>query len=560
MDTKENVNKKIIRFLSNRDINTNEKLVDVLEPKYTNINKLNNYQEAIDLLDKNINNESCKIISQGDYDVDGISSMSILFRTLKLLNAYDEEKNNRKFFAATRSEGYGMSVEKLDKILKEEKEFKHLFFVFMDHGINEYEQMNFLNNFVKNNNDYQIDVLILDHHMPNEDRNKMNQLENINLVIVNPNDFDNEKFENNISAGVVTYKILEEYIKQKNPEKMDLFKDKCLWFAGLSTISDVMPCLGENRLYINELLKKMNSNNEKQIDLFNPYHNNIDEKDIGWSFVPLLNSSSRMTNSSLLALEYLNSNELAITKEKFSELKGLNDNRKKITNDLGEYIIDNINNENDILTFILTKDILNQFCVSSPKGLIGLLANKVMSHYNKPTIIFSESYDSFTGSGRVPKDSDLKLNILFEKIQSLLITFGGHEKAAGLSVSNKKIGDVIFILSQIEDEKQSNSEDIFYDFDLEEYTQELHEELKTLKPFGQMFDEPKIRLSCNIDDLTIIQKGRHCYIYYFNNGNQYKIVKWNCDKSIFNKKDHVTFVLEASEFKNELQFVVNDIF
>lgn len=450
-------------------------------PKENDFRLLNDIDKAVDII-KKAEKEKKKVRVWGDYDADGITGTSILLVGLR--DSLDVD-----FQIPLREEGYGANIKMAEKAVEDAVDL----IITVDNGIQCHEAINF----VKSNG---IKVIVTDHHevgetLPNAD------------AIVHPM-LGNYPFPY-ISGATVALKLMLAYGISKEKE------DICRQLAGLSVITDVMPVgnysyeemkNNENRYLLIDAIKRINKH---------PYHNlkvlmdisdlnrEIDEKDIGFTIGPILNSTGR--------IESANTGVLLLTSEDEKEIElnasyacYLNDARKEMTKEAMNGLVDSENASNVLV-------------VDAPAGLVGIIAGNVLNKYGKPTIVFHRKQEDgknyLVGSSR---SASISLQEAFQSIpQELFVNYGGHAMAAGVTIEERNLEEFKkyfdeFVLNNT-NEQNDEVEAIAVSFD-ELYKKETLNALKALKPFGQGFQVPEFAVPMDIKTIDLYFKSGHASV------------------------------------------------
>jgi single-stranded-DNA-specific exonuclease len=395
------------------------------------------------------------ILVYGDYDVDGTTSVSMMY--LFLLN----EGLNVKYYIPDRyDEGYGVSKKGIDFASTNNISL----IITLDCGIRAVEQVKYANN-------YNIDLIICDHHNPGK---KLPEAH----AILNPKQLDCKYPFKELSGCGVGFKLIHGYsIYHKIKfEKISRYLD----LLAISIISDMVPINDENRVFAFHGLKKINKNPSVGIQsLINisKRQSSIQSSDILFGIAPLINAAGRISHAKY-AVELL-IEESPLKAKKYSE-EILNNNierkdlEKSITNEALEMV-----NKKKFSSVV--------FSNSWHKGVVGIVASRLIDVYYKPTIVLSEHNGMLTGSARSVKGFDIYQAI--EKCSYLCDKFGGHKYAAGLSIKKENIGVFIkkfeeIVSKSIKPEQLIQNIDIDLKINLLDINNKFYRILKQFSPFG----------------------------------------------------------------------------
>ncbi len=350
-----------------------------------------------------------KIMIYGDYDVDGTTSVALLYLYLTKLNA------DLIYYIPDRYlEGYGLSNQGINKA----KEEKVSLIIVVDCGIKANDQIDLANS-------YNIESIICDHHYPGINLPK-------SLSILNPKQSDCKYPYKELCGCGIGFKLIQA-IEQKKGKGLD----SIIEFLDLVTIAicaDVVPMTGENRVLASLGLKLINKEIRPGLKNFIKNKNNqINVSDLIFKIAPRINAAGRMKHGKHAVELLISVNEKYIsTKSRTIEL--LNSERKlldgKITKEALEQI-ENLLETNRYSTVVFRPD--------WHKGVIGIVASRLIEYYYRPTIVLTKSGENYTGSVRSVKGFDVYETL--SKCSAHLIQYGGHKYAAGLTLNPSKYSD-----------------------------------------------------------------------------------------------------------------------
>tara|TARA_B100001063_G_C16742900_1_gene545808 strand:- start:80 stop:1777 length:1698 start_codon:yes stop_codon:yes gene_type:complete len=359
-----------------------------------------------ELLKKHIINKK-KIMIVGDYDVDGCVSTSLMVNFLKKNN------NDVNFYIPDRFEdGYGANKKLLIKLIPKYK--PHLI-IFLDCGSSSLEAIEYSRNL-------NIKSLIIDHH------NIPHQYPSAN-VFINPKKELNNSY-NYLCSACLTYFFIDLYISL-NRLKIS-FKDNLIYVL-LATVADVMPLRKLNRLLALNTLKDFNLN---QNFIFKYLSKNLNLKkkigieELGYLIAPIFNSAGRLENANQI-VELLTTDSINKSIKILNRICTLNTKRKLIENrTFTKLNLNKISNQKGII-FIYEPNI--------SEGIIGILASKISEQFSRPCIVFTNSGKILKGSARSNIGFNIGNYINKALINKILINGGGHNLAAGVSLTRSKL-------------------------------------------------------------------------------------------------------------------------
>ncbi len=512
-----------------------------------------------------------KIAIYGDYDVDGVTSVSLLYL---YLSGYGADIG---YYIPCRSrEGYGLSASAIDTL----KERGVQLIITVDTGITAMEEVAYAK-------EQGIDTVITDHH---ECRPELPDA----YALVNPHRADDEyPFKDLAGVGVV-FKVIcaleMTKCRREGKSEMDGLRRVCHEYADLvaiGTIADVMPIVDENRLIVALGLKLLEqtkrpglralidaaSGNKNTDRRFPPKKRKINSGFIGFVLAPRINAAGRVSSASI-AVELLLATDEKRADELAEELCNLNTTRQVEENRIAEQVYQKIEQMPAELcdrVIVIEGDTWQQ-------GIIGIVSSRITERYGLPSILIS-----FDGATRgYPSDDDLGkgsgrsikgLNLVeaLADSEEHLARFGGHELAAGLTIRRGNIDAFRKQINHYAREKMSDdmlciSVDADCEVAIQDLTLKLAGELERLEPFGTSNPVPNFVLR----DAVLLRaipmgSGRHTKLILEKDGISMVAVWFGTEHTalpfeIGDRLD-VMFQLNVNEFQNvtTLQMIVQDI-
>ena len=452
-----NVSKYIAKLLILRGVDSFIAAKNFFRPDLKNVHDpflMKGMKDAVNRINRaKLQNES--ILLFGDYDVDGTSAVSMMYTFFK-----DQNININYYIPDRYSEGYGFSKQGIDYAFNQ----KNSLIITLDCGIRAVQQTTYANS--KN-----IDVIICDHH------NVAEELPNA-ISILNPKQPDCLYPNKNLSGCGVGFKFISAYSIHNNIKKEETYK--YLDLLALSLIADIMSLTGENRVYTFYGLKKINQNPcvglKALINLLSK-NNLIKASDISFGIAPLINAAGRMSHATNAVKLLIESN--AHQAEVYAKILLENNNdRREVEKEITKKALEMIDNE------------MHTSVVSSTnwhKGVVGIVASKLIEKYYKPTIVFVEKDGFLTGSARSVRGFNIYEAI--KECEDLCEKFGGHMYAAGLTIKSEnfdlfKIKFENVVRKKIQPEQKINVIDIDLEIDLDTIDGRFYRILKQFEPFG----------------------------------------------------------------------------
>ncbi len=546
-------------LLANRGIDTPEKIDKFLNPDKIPLSlpaAFNDIQKSAERIKTAIDNGD-NITIWGDFDADGITSVSILYLTLKKIGAKVD------YYVPDRAtESHGLNNKGLINIISKHKT---KLIITVDCAISNIKEINLAKSLG-------VDVIVTDHHEAPEVLPDA-------FAIINPkaegslkDDLTVEELEslNSLSGAGVAFKLACKLLSDYSLEN---YVYELLPLVAIGTIGDVVELKGENRRLVKmglDLIKSGKCSSVQKI-LQSAGVDNLNEitsETIAFYLVPRINAAGRL-ESPITSLNVFVSDDENVIEE---SVKSLND-----FNSLRQELCDK--------TFIQAKTMYEKELSQNKKsiilynedwhiGIIGIVASKLVETYNKPAFLMTSDVnnpDIIRCSSR--SIDGLNIHSLLSEHKDLFEGFGGHKMAAGFSFNKNKISFENFknILNKTIDEYSQNidfnSMKLYADMIIqpEELTFELIHLLDKLQPFGAMNPTPVFVMNnLNLDNYKLMgQNNNHLKMFLScNNSNSFECIKWNCNNFNLpvNSKFDILFTPQINTFNsvNSIQLILSD--
>lgn len=425
--------------------------------------------------------EGKKITVYGDYDCDGVTSAAMLYGYLEAMGAEVE------YYIPDRSEGYGMNVDALKRILDSGTEL----IITVDNGISAAEEAEYIRS-------RGAQLVITDHHQPPQELP-------VCEACVDPHRADdNSPFKDLCGAGVVL-KLLcaleedEEFVMEQYAE-----------LAAVGTIGDVMPLIGENRYIVRRGIENIRSSQniglERLLKSAGIAPETADASSIAYSLCPRINAAGRMAGADkavqLLLTE--NTEQASLLSE---ELTLLNDNRRAEETK----IMDDVNRQLEQNPSLLKERVLVVSGKGWHHGVIGIVGARLLEKYGKPVLIIAIENGEARGSAR--GIDGFSIYKLLERCSRVLTKFGGHLKAGGFSLPADKVEDFRQMVYAFCRECYPKMPEYTVYADMEvtgkQLTEEALTELSKLEPCGEGNRRPLFLLrNCVVSSKRALKEGR----------------------------------------------------
>ncbi|MBY7006333.1 single-stranded-DNA-specific exonuclease RecJ [Clostridium botulinum] len=470
------ISELITRLMINRNIVEDNMIKNYINPIYSNFHdpyEMKDIEKATEILKEKIySKEKIRII--GDYDVDGVISVYLLYTALKKCGAnVDYEIPDRI------KDGYGINK----KIILEAKNDEIDTLLTCDNGISAIEQ-------IKYAKELGMTVIVTDHHdipFAEDEKGDRTFISSEADSIINPKQIEcGYKFDKICGAGVA-FKLIEILYEKMKISKEELYK--LIEFVAIATVCDVVDLIDENRIFVKNGLKMINNTTNLGLKYLMK-ETKMDGKEIstyhlGFVIGPCINASGRLDSAKKgLRLLLSQNEEEALNLAK--ELVELNDERKSMTSDGVEKAIEIIEDSTmkDDKVFVI-------YIPEVHESLAGIIAGRIRGKYNVPTIILTKAEDGVKGSGRSIEEYNMFEELLTCK--ELLNKFGGHPMAAGLSLDENNIDllrEELNRNTKLTDEELVPKVIIDVPLGLENINYDMINDLEILEPFGKGNSKP----------------------------------------------------------------------
>ena len=543
------INPVLAQLLVQRDICSFDDARSFFRPDLANLHDpflMADMDNAVKRLTKAMRHNE-KILIYGDYDVDGTTSVALVYKFLK------QFYSNVDFYIPDRyNEGYGISIQGID--FAAANDFKLV--VALDCGIKAVEK-------VKYASSLGVDFIICDHHTPDAILPPA-------VAVLDPKRDDCNYPYEHLSGCGVGFKLMQAFTIVNNIEFSQLIP--LMELLALSIASDIVPITGENRILAFYGLKQINSNPsiglKSILDVCGLSDKEISISDIVFKIGPRINASGRMKLASE-AVQLLVSSNPAFAKEKSDTINEYNNDRKDLDKNITDEAIALIASD---VRFKQRKSIV----VHKPdwhKGVIGIVASRLSEEYYKPSIVLTNSNGLASGSARSVPGFDIYKAI--DSCRDLLENFGGHMYAAGLSMKEENIIPFTerfeqYVFENILEEQTYPQIDIDAVLEFKDITPKFFRVLKQFGPFGpgnmkpvfvskKVFDYGTSRLVGKEQEhlkLELVDSSSENVI----NGIAFRMHEYNDHLKALNPLD-ICYTLEENNFNGNtsIQLMIRDI-
>lgn len=432
----------------------------------------------------------------GDYDCDGVCAAAILYTYLLSVGA-----NVQVYIPERDTGGYGLNNYAIDELYKQNTEL----LITVDNGISALNEANYIASLG-------IDLIVTDHHLVEDGLPKA-------VAVVNPHREDCPSRFKDLCGAAVAFKLVAALEDGDYDTAFDFAGD----LVALATLGDIMPLVGENRLIINRGLRLLEFTDNLGLRAL------IDEAKIKnvqnasnvlFNITPRINAAGRLFQAKK-AFELLVSEDEDMARSLAKELCNFNSQRRETERIILDEAIEMLEKSpKDSHSRIIT--VANEEW--SP-GVMGIIAARLTDHFGKPSIVFTIDGDVAVGSSR-----SLGEFSIFEAIYSckdLLLQFGGHKLAAGLSIKKELLPEFIQRVNEYASSQSPTVRSISIDKVISpaEITVALVKDLESLQPFGHGNPQPVFMIqNARLDGIYSLSNGKHLRLTFSANDVSFRAV------------------------------------
>lgn len=532
-----NVNPTLANMLVNRGVDTFQKAKDFFRPDLDKLHDpllMKDMDKAVNRLASAIENEE-KILVYGDYDVDGTTSVAMMYGYLSRFYPHLD------FYIPDRyKEGYGIS----EKGVRFAAENNFKLIISLDCGIKAISKVALAK-------ELGVDFIICDHHTPGEELPPA-------VAILDPKRQDCQYPYKELSGCGVGFKLIQA-ISQHRGEDSSIVMSY-LDLLAISIAADIVPITGENRILTFYGIERINNNPRpgiKALILRSKIEKDIEISDIVFKIGPRINASGRLEHAKA-SVELLISKDLEDALARAELVDTVNAARKNFDENITKEAISMIESMEEVRQYKSTV----LFKEDWHKGVIGIVASRCIERYYRPTIILTESNNKATGSARSVFDFDIYEAI--SECSELLEQFGGHKYAAGLTMAvdkvpafQEKFEEVVS--SRIHDIHLKPVMEIDDEILLDQINYKFYNILKQMAPFGPGNPEPIFTVKQVYAENVRVLKDKHLRFNVVQDGQETKpvcIAFGMADKNAF--PDEFVYKMLLRKMRFDLAFEIRE--
>jgi single-stranded-DNA-specific exonuclease len=515
-----------------------------LTPQYDQIHDpylMLGMREAVSRLETAIDNQQ-PILIYGDYDVDGTTGTAVLLRALKLLGAKTGFHVPHRF-----TEGYGIQHAALERALSD----GYKLVVSVDCGIRAHEPLYWAR-------DNGLDVIITDHHLPDENEGSPPA-----LAVLNPNQKGCGYPDKNLAGVGVAFKLIHALFRERGRETQVAAFMKVV---AIGTVADVAKLVGENRavvaLGLKDLAKAANPGLRALIEVAGCGDGKgMTAYDLGFRLGPRINAAGRM-DAAKAVVELFDTRDADEARRLAMHLDTRNEERKTVQQQIIDLAIAELADQSNPASHVAV--IAGR---GWHRGVIGIAASKIAERFNRPCVVFSIDGELAHGSGRSIEPYHL-LNGL-TSCSDLFEKFGGHSHAAGITIKSDRIDQFRRRLNEhaascLSEEDLEHAVTIDKELRPDEISFHLTRELQLLEPYGAGNPRP-IFCSKSLRCLSepIVLKDRHLKMRVAGPNNRpLEAVWWHCIEPGEQTPEikgsiELAYTIETSVWNDEIKIQLN---
>lgn len=495
----------ILNILVNRGFNDTESIVKFIKADITDLHDaslMKDAELATDILIDAVIAED-KIVISTDFDVDGCCAAAMGILALRGLGGNVDYYVNNRF-----TQGYGLCKDGINEILKKYPETKII--MTADNGIVAFEAIDYAKSLG-------LKVIVTDHHEQGE------KLPNADAVVDIKRKDETYPCKFLCGTGVVFKLMCLLYNKIGYKERV-LYKH--LGIVALATVADVVPILDENRIFVHKGLMLIN---QKPSKIFQAFAHICDIKTeinahhtIGYIYGPMINAIGRIDGSPEKAIDMFLSDDDEFIKEVVGYLQRLNAKRKELTEKQTKLAEGMVGESSSDSVIVLYSPLFHE-------GIIGLIAGRIKEKFNRPAIVFTKT-ENGTIKGSARSIDGFNIKVAFDKISDCILGYGGHAKAAGLSILEEKIQEFSKKINTVA-KKELLAVDFIKTYNIDSTINEfaisggIIDELKMLEPYGEGFSKPVFLIKdCEVTEKArYLSGGKHIKL----NTSYFPVLLWN---------------------------------
>jgi single-stranded-DNA-specific exonuclease len=488
-------------LLSQRNIITFKEAKDFFRPDLNHLHDpflMKGMHEAVERVNKALSKKE-KILVYGDYDVDGTCSVAMVYQFLSRLTS------DVAYYIPDRyAEGYGLSDAGVDHAISN----NYSLVITLDCGIKSVAK-------IKRAQEAGVDFIVCDHHTPGDELPPA-------IAVLDPKQKDCGYPYKELCGCGVGFKLLQALSSERALDESELYA--YLDLVSLAIAADIVPIDGENRILCYHGLKVINDNPRLGIAIMLPFQekkNEVRISDLVFKLAPRINAAGRI-RSGKFAVQLLIEEIEEEARRVFEEIENDNKQRKELDRDITQEALSYIQNDPGAEANKSTVVYNEQW----HKGVVGIVASRLIENYFRPTVVLTRSGDIATGSARSVPGFDLYQAL--EACSEHLIQFGGHKYAAGMTLEIDRIASFKSAFEEVVRSSIAASQlvpviNVDLELSFSDLNAKLYRIIQQMEPFGPGNREP-VLFSKNVFDTgysrTVGEDATHLKLHIKQEGSE----------------------------------------
>lgn len=520
------------QLLINRNIKDVENAKAYLTPKYDKLHDPSELEDMSKVVDRiqRAKKYGETICVYGDFDADGTTATALL------LDTFDKIGIHADYFIPNRfTDGYGLSIKTVKKIYETGAKL----IITVDCGITSISE-------VKLANDIGMDVIITDHHQPTPDGTPP-----AHAVIAPKMSESNYPYKDLAGVGLA-FKLAQGICNTSDIQNSESYLKSLLDLVVLGTVVDLVPLTGENRALSRLGLNELNTNNRNG-NIYKRNRIGIHElcrvagyesrklvgQSLSFALGPRINAAGRMDTAEKV-VQLLTTTKKEVAEKIASELDNRNRERQKLEASIRQEAVEMIKVKIDSETKGIV--VASENWPKKAQGVVGIVASRLVEMYHRPVFVIVINGDEATGSGRCIEGMNLADSL--NSCKELLIKFGGHAAAAGLTLKSKNIEKFeehfnSYTSKKLSDEYLQPKLKLDFETNLSVLTLETLDELDKFEPFGRENDPPRFgtyRLKISGSPTLLGKEKKHLSMFLSDGVTQHKSIAWQAGEELIHFK------------------------
>ncbi len=530
----------LVQILYNRGLSDPQEVDDFLAGRWVDVDpfQIKDMPRAVDVLIRAVKRKE-PIVVYGDFDADGVTATALLVQTLTGLGA-----DVRAYIPSRVDEGYGLNLDALRKLYGQGARLV----VTVDCGIRAVQEIEQARR--------GLEFIITDHHSVGPEMPFAS-------AVLNPRRPDCPYPFKELAGVGVAFKLAQALIQEAQAARMPVHLETgaLLDLVALGTVADMVPLLGENRYLVQQGLAVINAAQRQGLDALmrvaRVRPGDVSASTIGFTLGPRLNAAGRVGNA-LSSYQLLVTGDPAQAQKLAGQLDEQNRLRQQMTLEAYELAQELVLSNGDDAPILYAAE------RSFMSGIVGLVAGRLTEAYYRPAVVVEK--DDLVSKGSCRSIPEFHITHALDECRDLLVRYGGHAAAAGFTVLNENLDELMRRLVDIARRELQGCEltptlNVDLGVPLSEMNWATWEWLNKLEPCGYANPVP-LFLSRNVqvlDARTVGNQGRHLKLTLGENGVQYKAIAFRLGERLANlgKKVDVVYALEVNEWHGERQLQLN---